>query len=209
LVAQADRAGLPGVVGVRWRVLCCGRRPSRSCSTPWSPGRSEPLQQIRTAAEADVEHIASLADWMRRQYAAYEPVFWRPADDAVARHREFITGLLADDDAIVLVSVTSEEPDQPAGINGFIIARLVPAPPVYQPGGAVCLVDDFVVSCADDWRSVGIDLLHAATAAAAERGAVHVVVVGGHHDQPKRNALAASGLHIGTEWWMSGLPLQP
>jgi hypothetical protein len=167
------------------------------------------VHRIRTAAEADVEAIVLLADRKRREYAAYEPVLWRPADDAVARHRAFIAGLLADDAAIVLVSVAGKGQDQPAEVDGFIIARLMPAPPVYRPGGGVCLVDDFVVSSADDWSSAGIELLRAATAAAAERGAVHAVVVAGHDDQPKRKALAASGLHIGTEWWMSGLPLRP
>jgi GNAT superfamily N-acetyltransferase len=157
---------------------------------------------IRAAAEADLDAIVALADGSRQRYAAYEPVFWRPADDAVARHRAFLAGLLADDDATVLVSVASAE------VSGFVVALLVPAPPVYRPGGAVCLIDDFVVSPAGDWRSAGVALLRAAAAAAAERGAVQVVVVAGHEDGPKREALAAAGLHVGSEWWMTGLPLQ-
>jgi hypothetical protein len=62
---------------------------------------------------------------------------------------------------------------------------LVPPPPVYDPGGLTCLVDDFVVESPDLWPTVGAALLARATAVAKPRGAVQSVVVCGPHDVPK------------------------
>jgi hypothetical protein len=40
-------------------------------------------------------------------------------------------------------------------VQGFVIARLVPSPPVYEPGGTTCLVDDFTVADVQMWPEVG------------------------------------------------------
>jgi hypothetical protein len=43
--------------------------------------------------------------------------------------------------------------------TGFLIATLIPAPPVYDPGGRTCLIDDFVVIPAANWLTTGVELL--------------------------------------------------
>ena len=90
-------------------------------------------------------------------------------------------------------------------MRGFVIGRLVPAPPVYDPAGLTCLVDDFAVESADAWEPVGLRLLRDVSRAAAARGAVQVVVVSGRHDEPKRLALQAAGLVPATEWWIGSV----
>lgn len=84
---------------------------------------------------------------------------------------------------------------------------IVAAPPVYDPGGPTCLIDDFAVAVPEQWPTVGVDLLGALRRTARERGAAQVVVVCGHLDGPKRTALEHSGLSIASEWWVAPLGL--
>lgn len=151
----------------------------------------------------------ALADRRRRQYATYQPVFWRPAADAVDRHRTYLAGLITDDNVIFRVAETG---DGLTGyvltgyvLTGFVLAQLVPAPPVYDPGGLTCSIDDFAVMHSDLWASVGVDLLREVQVEAARRGAAQVVVVCGHEDDAKRAALNSCGLAIASEWWVATL----
>jgi hypothetical protein len=77
---------------------------------------------------------------------------------------------------------------------------LVPAPPVYDPGGLTCLVDDFMVATPDLSASVGAALLDKAIEHARPRGAVQTVVVCGPHDTPKRAMLIDAGHVVASEW---------
>jgi hypothetical protein len=92
-------------------------------------------------------------------------------------------------------------------LTGFLIATLLPAPPVYDPGGLTCQIDDFAVVAAASWLTTGVQLLRTGLAQAARRGAVQAVVVTGHLDQAKRQALRASGLELASEWWVTPQPL--
>jgi hypothetical protein len=67
--------------------------------------------------------MVRLADRKRRQYAAYQPVFWRLAPSARAQHEKFLAGLVDDPDVLSLVATLDEE------VRGFVVGRLVPAPP--------------------------------------------------------------------------------
>jgi hypothetical protein len=147
--------------------------------------------------------MATLASMRREQYAEYRPVFWRPAVDAQDKQRPYVAKLVAHDEVICLVS---EEADR---VTGFLIATLMPAPPVYDPGGLTCQIDDFVVVTAARWPTTGVQLLRAGLAEAARRGAIQAVVVTGHLDQPKRQALQACRLQIASEWWVTPQVLQP
>ena len=155
------------------------------------------MEQIRTAAAADVAAMAALASIRREQYARYQPLFWRPAAGALDKHRAYLASLIGDDKVITLVS---EESGQ---LTGFLIATLTGAPPVYDPGGGTCLIDDFVVAPDARWPSTGNRLLRAGLAEAGLRGAVQAVVVTGHLDQPKRQLLRACGLEPASEWWVT------
>ena len=159
-------------------------------------------EQIRTAAQSDVDAMATLASTRREQYAKYQPVYWRPAADAQAKQTPYFAKLVAHDKVITLVS------EDASRVTGFLIATLSQAPGVYDPGGLTCQIGDFVVVTADRWPTTGIQLLRAGLAEAARRGAIQAVVVTGHLDRPKRQALQACGLDIASEWWVTPA-LQP
>ena len=153
-------------------------------------------EQIRAATAADVAAIAAMAARRRLQYSSYQPVFWAPAPNAEEVHTSYLAALVADEGVISLVSESSGE------LTGFVIASVGDAPAVYDPGGRTCMIDDFVVE-PGRWNSAGAQLLQAAIELAAGRGAIQAVVVAGHLDHEKRDALRACGLSIASEWWVT------
>ena len=155
---------------------------------------------VRRAAEPDLSAMLDLAAERRADYASRQPRFWRPAEDARSRQSDYFASLLDDPQTLVLVDGdTSDE------VTGFVIARLVGSPPVYDPGGPTCLVDDFTVRDPSDWSTAGGALLDAVRSWAAEHDATQLVAVTGQHDQPKREALRSAGLAVASEWWVAGL----
>jgi hypothetical protein len=156
-------------------------------------------EHVRPAVPADVDAMTEMAGARREQYAGYQPVFWRPASNAEQLHRPYLARLVDDQDVITLVSEDS------GLFTGFLIALLGDAPGVYDPGGRTCQIDDFAVT-PDRWATAGPLLLRSAIEQAAQRGAVQAVVVTGHLDQPKRDALRSCGLSVASEWWVSSWP---
>ena len=152
--------------------------------------------RIRTAEDCDLEEILNLANAKRLEYETYQPVFWRVAADAIAQQTDHIASQIVDEEVITLVATSESK------VVGFVIGRLVSAPPVYKPGGLTCSIDDFVVNENNLWETVGMDLLHQVRKAALLRGAAQLVVVCGHLDEPKRRALEKSSLTIASEWWV-------
>lgn len=161
------------------------------------------MLEIDRARLADLEQVLDIAAERRMDYAEYQPQFWRPAPDAVHRQREYVETLLEDDQALVVVARDG------AGLRGFAIGRLVPAPPVYDPGGASCVVDDFAVASPGEWSTLGPLLLHALRSWGIGRGAVQLVVVTAHSDQTKRAVLSGDGLTIASEWWVATMTDKP
>lgn len=155
---------------------------------------------VRPAVAADVDAITAMAGDRRRRYAKYQPVFWRPAADAEKLHRPYLAKLVDKQDVITLVS------EESGTVTGFLIATIVGAPGVYDPGGLTCQIDDFVVVTPDRWATTGAQLLRAAIGLAAERGAIQAVVVTAHLDEAKREALRLCGLSIASEWWVTSWP---
>ncbi len=159
------------------------------------------MHPIRVATQGDVEVIADLVQEKRIQYETYQPIFWRIAPLARNTHGAFIAKVLADDHTIALVWE-----ETPGNIEGFIIANIVTAPPVYEPGGPVCMVDDYWVRGGTRWDTIGQSLLDAVCARAqSEFGAVEVLVVCGHKDNAKRSMLQDNGLDIASEWYVKAL----
>jgi hypothetical protein len=161
---------------------------------------------VREASPDDLDSMVALADAARRRYAAWSPTFHRPAADAVERHRPWLERLVTDPDVGSWVST------QERAVQGFLVATLVPAPPVYDPGGPTCLVDDFVVEETVDgeaWATTGHALLDRASAWAREHGAVQVVVTCGPRDAGKRSLLVEYGLGVVTEWFTAPLAAAP
>lgn len=152
---------------------------------------------VRTAEPGDLEAILDLTQARRRRYARYQPVFWRPAADARARQRPYLAAQLAEADTLALVAT---RPD--GSVVGVAVGRIGAAPPVHDPGGLTCLVDDFTVVDPAAWATTGANLLAALRRAAAARGAVQLVVVTAHLDTAQRGALRAGGLEPASEWWV-------
>ena len=95
--------------------------------------------------------------------------------------------------------------EQAKDIQGFLIASVVNAPPVYAPGGPVCMIDDFAVNPRSEWQTIGAALLAEAQTRSQARGAVLSVVVCGHLDEPKRAMLHGLGFAVASEWYVSPL----
>jgi len=148
--------------------------------------------KIRAARPEDVEAMVALSDRFRNELSHYSPVFWRMAGDANEKQTAWFRILLASAKTIAMVA------ESDIGIAGFVIANLQDAPPVYAPGGPVCLIDDYCVD--DDWSGAGADLLDAVEAEARERGAVLSVVVCPHLATEKRGILADRGFAVTAEW---------
>jgi hypothetical protein len=149
---------------------------------------------IRKATTQDVPEIARLSALKRRQYESYQPLFHKEAEGALEKQVLFLGDSIAKDHLIALVHEVNGK-----AINGFIIGTLVNAPPVYNPGGKVCLVDDFMVEESSLWATVGVSLLNRVIDLGKEKGAVLANVVCGPLDRPKREMLGKFGFDVATE----------
>jgi len=158
------------------------------------------VSKVRFIIPDDVRDIVALSDIKRTQYATYQPLFWNKAQDGVERQTAYFLHLLNEPNMIMLCHYTANT------LNGFIIASVAPAPPVYDIGGLNCMVDDFCVRDETLWSSVGQQLLDEAMRHARSKGAVQVVVVTGHHHKQKRDFLQNAGLSLASEWYTSAIP---
>lgn len=152
---------------------------------------------IRVGTVDDIGRMVQLSDMKRTRYAECSPVFWRKAQGASEKQTLFFKAQLEKENNIVLVC------EESGRVEGFVIASLTTAPPVYDPGGRVCVVDDFAVSAPELWDTIGIALLTEVKIQAKARGAVLSVVVCGHVDEPKRDMLRTSGFSIASEWYVN------
>ena len=154
---------------------------------------------IRPATIEDVPRMVALSDQRRTAYQQYQPTFWRKAADANEKQQVYFETLLERADYLALVHEANGE------VEGFVIAGFIPTPPVYDPAGATCLIDDFAVSNMRLWATVGRALLDAASTWARDNGAAQMVVIAGHHDELKRKMLAGQPYSIASEGWVSDI----
>jgi hypothetical protein len=150
--------------------------------------------RIRRAEITDVPSMVDLSEQKRLQYQSYQPLFWTKAEDSRAKQTPFFQNQVSRDHVIALVHETDSH------IDGFVIASMVPSPPVYA-AGLTCAIDDFCV-VGHAWAEIGRALLDAVSQQGQDGGATQSVVVCGHLDQMKREMLAASGYTIASEWWV-------
>jgi len=134
------------------------------------------LARIRRAQQADISALVDLSEQKRLQYQAYQPTFWRKAEDSRTKQHAYFEHLLAHESTLILLH------EDGSRIDGFVIASIVKAPPVYDPRGLVCSVDDYCVAEGDLWQGVGLSLLDEVKQEAKQRNCVLVVVVCGHQD---------------------------
>jgi hypothetical protein len=154
------------------------------------------LPTVRKVTQDDVPMMVELAEQRRVQYQQYQPRFWRKAADSREKHAPFLSKLVQDERVVALVS------ERNGVIDGFLIATLVPAPPVYDTGGMTCSIDDFWVADGLDWEQSGKALFVEAMREMKTRGAVQTVVVCAHLDETKRTMLANENFTIASEWYV-------
>ena len=150
---------------------------------------------IRAASAADLDAIVDMTEARRVQYEQYQPTFWRKARDSADRARAFLGGLVTEADCIFLVVESDDE------LLGFIVARPVPAPPVYAPDGKTFLIDDYCVRSPGLWSSAGTALLEWVTERARAEGAAQIVIVCADRDTSKADILRRANLSIASNWW--------
>jgi hypothetical protein len=141
--------------------------------------------------------LLALAAKKREQYQLCEPQFWRSATDAVDKQRQFFSALIEDDDVAVVLAT-----DSATHVRGFAVARILQAPPVYDPGGLTCMIDDFTAADDSDWPEVGPLLLQTIADWAATQDACQLVVVTARLDEAKRRVLHQANLSLASEWWV-------
>jgi hypothetical protein len=139
--------------------------------------------------------MVAIAAARRERLERYQPQFWRRRSGAEKVQAAFFEQLLEHDDTHVLVAATNDT------IVGFVIARLEPAPPVYDPGGPACTIDDFGA----DNVTTARELLVGVRRWASNRGATQPVVIASHGDEPTRALLEDEGLTLASECWVQPL----
>jgi GNAT superfamily N-acetyltransferase len=147
--------------------------------------------------------MVAISEVKRIEYEGYSPIFWRKAPDSSPKQELYFQRLLTRSEVIALVAEAGTTP------SGFVIGTITPAPPVYSPGGPVCMIDDFAVANSQEWDSVGAALLAAVEREAQARGAVLAVVVCAQRDHAKRAVLQKAGLTIASEWHVKPLAGSP
>lgn len=93
------------------------------------------MSPIRVATQDDVDVIADLVQEKRLQYETYQAIFWRVAPSARDNHLGFLAKVLANSEHTI--ALVWQEPK--GTVDGFIIANIIAAPPVYEPGGPTCM----------------------------------------------------------------------
>jgi len=156
---------------------------------------------VRAAVADDVPTMVGLSEREREEREKLDPEFFRKAEDGAPKQEAYFKWQLSQSHVIAVV----HEGD--GGIDGFVIASLIVAPPVYKPGGTTALIDDFAVARPGLWDSVGLRLFEAVKNEATRRGAVGIVSICAHQDEPKRDFLRRLGLRIVSEWHFA--PLKP
>jgi GNAT superfamily N-acetyltransferase len=146
---------------------------------------------IRRAELKDVPVMVELSEQRRIRYdkeLAPRYTYFRKAHDSREKQTPYLEGLLLRDDHLILVH------ERDGQLTGFIDGGLYSPPPVYDPGGRSCIVDDFVVATPEDWETVGASLLEEVITWARQQGAVHIATVCTPIDPLKRRMLSSSGL---------------
>ena len=154
---------------------------------------------IHEATEADIPAILSLLHVRRQEYQHYAPTFWKIAQRAVEKQEPFIRLLVGNTNVL---SIVHENDDH---VDGVLIATMIEAPPVYDPGGKVCMVDDYMVERPELWKTVGDRLLEHCRQWAKTQGCVLELIVCAQKDVSKSVMLRDTGAEVASEWYVRDL----
>jgi hypothetical protein len=149
---------------------------------------------IRKAAPADIPAMVALSDRDRTRREKVDPEFFRKNAAGAEFQAYFFKNQLESDRIIAVV-------DEDAGkLRGFVIATIMQAPPVFDPGGLTILIDDFTVADENEWNSIGVALLGYVKKEGKVRGAVGVVTICARGDDLKHRWLEVIGTRVVSEW---------
>ena len=152
---------------------------------------------VRPAAPADAEGFAALARTSAARQHGMQLLWRQPPDPGGYRE------LIADPDCLALTL------ERDGRIEGYALGRAgLPAPPVYDPGGSTCLVDELAVA------GTGPDQDYAALLAAAERVAAdggdrQLLVACPAREPSKRRALDSRGYRWPVDWYAREIAARP
>lgn len=158
-------------------------------------------EHVRQATAEDVQTMVALSERERSEREKLDLEFFRKAEHSGEAQAAYFNWQLTQSNVIALVHQTA------GGVDGYAIATLITAPPVYAPGGHTALIDDFTVGDPRLWDSVGSALFDAVKSEASKRGAVGIVSMCAHKDELKRRFLSHLGLRIVSEWHFA--PIKP
>lgn len=155
--------------------------------------------QVRKAKSDDIPAMAHIAELRRLRYQEYEPVFWKKAINSEEIGRDFYHQIIKDQSTCMFVA------DGENGVTGFLIARQTQSPPVYDPGGITCVIDDFAVADPALWSDHGKVLLEHIQQYAKNNNWKQLVIVCGDQDTFKKTMLEEAGLRIASNWYTHAL----
>jgi hypothetical protein len=150
---------------------------------------------VRKAGTNDIKAAVELAERSRRPLQKYQPTLWRKAAKSAAATEASFINLLTEPGTYFLVALEGVQ------LQGILVARKVPAPPVFDPGGDTYLIDDFFMLEPRLWLTVGEALLSHVSTLIHEHGGVQIVVTSADRDLAKTEMLRRSGLSIASNWW--------
>src|SRR5579871_4860537 len=104
---------------------------------------------VREATQNDLPALLTLAAERRAQLAQYEPELWRPSPQAGELQQQAFTQLFSDPGMLALVHETA------GTVDGYLVAALVPPPPLFALDGPACSVEEMWVSGSTDWDGAG------------------------------------------------------
>ena len=151
---------------------------------------------VRPATDDDIPAMVTLIEAHRELLQQLQNQLGRKSAGSAEMTKAWFGFLLSDDMKHGFVHESAGE------IDGFIIAALLKAPPVYDPDGLACIIDDFAVASDDLWPTVGVELLAYAKAWAKDNGGTLTAVLTPHQYAPKVDALKAAGHTVAASLWV-------
>ena len=156
--------------------------------------RRDAIAGVRPAGPGDADTIAALAACIPEHIHGMQTIWSEPRSPAGYREH------LGDAELLGLAIERDGE------LVGYALGRPgVPPPPVYDPAGSTCVVDELALAPDADWATTGARLLDALEAEAARRGDTQLLVSCARLEREKRALLDARGYHLPVDWF-SRLP---
>jgi len=150
--------------------LAQGRGAARTCCPHAAPRSSAAFQESLCVPIRQVQHLRHQPELIENSHLAVQE---GRAPGALSiqgmRHDQHARRLACQAPQAIGVAVTGH------ALDGFAISSIAPAPPVYDPDGLTCVVDDVTVADPEYWSTIGVDLLTAVRRAARRQGPTQIV----------------------------------